>query len=83
MPLTLTSDIPQAALHAINIRSVSIDYSIGTVTIMLDRLDASGNVLSSVQLPLSAAASSAFSTAIKTAIYNQLQNALGVTGTVT
>lgn len=83
MPLTLTADIPQAAVHVLNLRATQVDHVGVIVNLVVDKLDAQGNVLATVQVALGPAASAAFSAAIKTAIYNQLQTALGVTGTVT
>lgn len=83
MPLTLATPAEAYAFSGVNIVSFSIGLITGNAQIIVQILDANGNVVRTQTVQLSSAAATALGTALKTVLYNQVQTALGVTGTVT
>lgn len=82
MPLTLTSDIPQPAVHQIKLIAV-VDVDANTITLHAQQVDASGNVLSTSPSAVPPARALALCNAFRNPLYNEYIVGHGVTGTVT
>ena len=81
--LTLGTPIARAAIAATNIRTTNVDHVGLNVTLTVDRFDAQGNLLDTVQVPLGPVAAAAWIAAVKASLYTQYEAAANVSGTVT